>query len=274
MNIGWFYRYAPDNLGYPNVHGPIDYIPFWTCSSHDVDWMLTRVDWDYAGYFMWINEPNTGPQFPGGCHELTDWNLAADFYIQSRAAYPNAKFIGPHTYHGNNTAHQQAMNWVIQWREAVRNHPLGNGQYPDVTGYGIHPYHTDRDQNLFYVDDYYAHMINWGEGDKELWVTEFTYCNAANIAEDIQYTVNEFENRPYVDRYAYWVDYRVTPVPSPTPTPTATPGANEDSINTTSPTVPLGWCIDPGRTISLFDPAVPGYNTLTAAGEAYRQVGR
>lgn len=267
MNIGWFYRYAPSNGPLTNVHGPIEYIPFWTCSRHTVAWMLTQVPAGYDGYFMWINEPNTGPEFPGGCPELNDVNLAAEFYILSRANYPNAKFIGPHTYHGNDQAHQQAMQWVGAWRDRVEEL---SGEYPDVTGYGIHPYHTDRDANLAYVDDYYAHMVSWGEEDKELWVTEFAYCVAATLVVDIQYTVNEFENRPYVDRYAYWVDYREPPVPPPT----VTPGASDNDIDVEPQTAPLGWCVNPENTISLFDPNVGGYNTLSATGEIYSQVGR
>ncbi|MCL4870856.1 MAG: glycoside hydrolase family protein [Anaerolineae bacterium] len=274
MNIGWFYRYGPSASG---AHGPITHIPFWPCSTLTVAYMLTKIPAGYDGYFMWLNEPNTGHE--SGCPPMQNWEAAANFYIEVRLAYPYAKFIGPHTYHGSPEAHAQAMNWVNEWREAVKNHPLGNNQYPDVAGYGIHPYSTNKNQNEFFVDDYYGQMIAWGEGNKELWVTEFTYCNLSTMADDLEYTVNAFETRTYVDRYAYWVDWRPTPTPTPTPTPigtptsTATPGANDGDSENDTPLAPMAVCVEPAtNTIALF--TGDGYNVLTQAGEIYRYLGR
>lgn len=48
------------------------------------------------------------------------------------------------------------------------------GEYPDVTGYGIHPYSTIPNENLAFIANFYTRMVYWGEGNKELWVTEFT----------------------------------------------------------------------------------------------------
>lgn len=276
MGIGWFYNYSPSLQGLNIVHGQIEFIPFWHCNNFTPTQMLTRVPATYDGYFLWLNEPDTSPEFPGGCHTLHDPVLAAGFYIEMRQTYPYAKFIGPHTYHGSDPAHQNAVNWVIQWRQEVYDYPNSTrpggiyGEYPDVAGYGIHPYHTDRNENIGYVEDFYNQMVSWGEGEKELWVTEFTYCNVQTLTQDIQYTVNALETRTYIDRYAYWQDRKMTP--TPTPIPSLTPGFDDTFDDTSQPSVPLGWCIDSGRSITLFDPDT-GWTTLTEAGEAYSEVG-
>ncbi|MCL4871721.1 MAG: glycoside hydrolase family protein [Anaerolineae bacterium] len=265
MNIGWFHRYAP-TYGQNDYHGPIQFIPYWGCNTLSVEYMVNTLGGDYAGYLIWLNEPDTG--MPDGCPPLSDPQAAADFYIAARAGLPYAKFIGPHTYHGNPAAHNRAMNWMREWRDKVRDHPNGNGQYPDVTGYGIHPYSTDPLENMTFVDNFYNQMVDWGEGEKELWVTEFAYCDEDSLTADITYTVNAFETRTYVDRYAYWVDWR--PTPTPAPILTVTPGAN-DNDDSESPLVPMGYCVELENTIPLFR---PGFNTLTTAGETYRHLGR
>ena len=266
MNIGWFYRYAP-TYGQNNYHGPIQFIPYWGCNTLSVEYMVNTLGGDYAGYLIWLNEPDTG--MPDGCPPLSDPEAAADFYIEARNHLPYAKFIGPHTYHANLGAHLRAMAWVSEWRQKVKDHPQGNGQYPDVTGYGIHPYSTNKDNNLLYVANYYNQMVAWGEGDKELWVTEFAYCdtNENDLKVNITETVYAFETRAYVDRYAYWVDWRPTPIPPPL---TPTPGANDSDEAILEG--PLAYCVHPAEnTIPLF---APGFNTLSPAGETYRHLGR
>ncbi|MCL4870438.1 MAG: hypothetical protein KJ063_15850 [Anaerolineae bacterium] len=99
------------------------------------------------------------------------------------------------------------------------------------------------------------------------------------MALDLEYTVNAFETRTYVDRYAYWVDWRPTPTPTPTPTPigtpanTATPGTNDRDSENDTPLAPMAFCVEPAiNTIALF--TGDSYNVLTQAGEIYRYLGR
>lgn len=168
---------------------------------------------------------------------------AAQFFIDVRAAFPYAKIIGPHTNHGGDLAHQSAMFWVSQWRDDVEDI---TGSYPDVAGYGMHPYHPNPAKNEDYVDAYRDYMIDWEEEDKELWITEFGYCsdNFGTAASKIVNTVNTFETLDYVTRYAYWVD-------------SFGPLAVEEGLVPEVCTIPL----------------YEGYTILTETGTAYSSVG-
>jgi hypothetical protein len=119
-----------------------------------------------------------------------------------------------------------------------------------MAGYGIHPYESDAVPNLIYVDDFYNLMVSWGEGDKELWVTEWGYCITQNGAGDqVTNTVTGYESRPYVTRYSYYTNR--TPGPDPNRPQTG----------------PVCWDTD------LFDPnANPPWSALSNTGEAYRDV--
>lgn len=169
-------------------------------------------------------------------------NAAAAWYLEVRAAFPNAKFIGPHTYHFDDYTHNRALAWVAAWRTAVYN--LSNPhQYPDVAGYGMHPFTNNRIRNLAYVEAYHNLMLSWGEGNKELWISEFSYCYS-QAPENLALTVNDFEARAYVTRYAYWQDMN-------------DPQADDNPV---TPTV----CTEP-----LFT----NYTTLSTTGSTYSTVG-
>ncbi|MCL4870854.1 MAG: hypothetical protein KJ063_17995 [Anaerolineae bacterium] len=93
------------------------------------------------------------------------------------------------------------------------------------------------------------------------------FLNPSIMSDALEYTGHAFETRAYVDRYAYWVDWRPTPIPTPL---TPTPGANDS--DEAAPEGPLAYCVHPAEnTIPLF---APGFNTLTTAGETYRHLGR
>ena len=244
VSIGWFHRYAPHNDGMDlERNGQIKFIPFWPCNQFDIEYMQKHLPDGYDGYLLWLNEPETG--MGEGCPAMQTANAAAVWYIEVRAAFPNAKFIGPHTYHQDPNSHLRAMEYVDDWRDIVHNL---TGSYPDVAGYGIHLFADNKDINLDYLDDYYDMMLDWGEGNKELWITEFSYClgSPGEAAQELTETVNDLESSPYdyVSRYAYWQDM-------------ANPLAEDDPMD---PTV----CTEP-----LFD----DYTTLSATGTAYSQVG-
>ncbi|MCL4869908.1 MAG: hypothetical protein KJ063_13145 [Anaerolineae bacterium] len=62
------------------------------------------------------------------------------------------------------------------------------------------------------------------------------------MSDALEYTVYTFETRTYVDRYAYWVDWRPTPIPTPL---TSTPGANDS--DEAIPEGPLAYCARPAE---------------------------
>ena len=202
MGISWFHRFAPHNDGYLPINGQIEFVPFWKCNQFNPQYMVDHLPAGYDGYLLWLNEPETG--WDDGCPPMRDPEVAAEWYIIARATFPDAKFIGPHTYHFDGATHARALAWVTAWRDYV--YDLSNPhQYPDVTGYGIHLYTNIKDLNLQYLDDYHNMMLNWGEGNKELWISEFSYCYS-QAPEKLSLTVSAFESLAHVTRYAYWQD--------------------------------------------------------------------
>lgn len=241
VGIGWFHYYTPHLDGMDlERNGQIEFVPFWKCTQFDVEYMQKHLPDGYDGYLLWLNEPETG--LADGCPVMQSASAAAVWYVEIRAAFPNIKFIGPHTYHQNLGSHLRTMEYVTDWRDIV--HDL-TGSYPDVAGYGIHLFTDNKDTNLAYLDEYYDMMLDWGEGNKELWITEFSYCGL-NAPLNLQNTVNDLESELYdhVTRYAYWQDMD-------------DPLAEDDPMDPTVCTVPL------------FD----DYITLSATGTAYSQVG-
>jgi hypothetical protein len=202
MGISWFHRFSPHNDGFLPINGQIEFVPFWKCNQFDPEYMLDHLPAGYNGYILWLNEPETG--WNDGCPPMRDPEVAAEWYLIARATFPDAKFIGPHTYHFDSGTHNRALAWVAAWRTAVYNLSSPH-QYPDVTGYGMHPYTNDLEDNLQYIEDYHNLMLSWGEASKELWISEFSYCYS-QAPERLSLTVSVFESLSYVTRYAYWQD--------------------------------------------------------------------
>ncbi len=186
---------------------------------------------------------------------------AAQIYVQIRNAFPQAKIIGPNLSIGGGSLYTP-VDFVSQWRTEVYNL---TGQYPDVAGYGLHRYHPQPQETLNRLSGFYSAMQEWGEGNKELWLTEFGFCeewesngvggpNYDHI-EALVELVNDLESPQYdfVDRYAYYTTRQRQIVKPGQPTPT-----------------PASWeiCLDGPPDLYL------RYSTtLSERGEAYKDVG-
>ena len=261
LQISWFHNWN-SKINYERfVPSHLDYIPFLWCDFDDktpptnlLNRAINELGTDYAGYLLFLNEPDLGVQY-GQCG-LTDPNDAAAFYVETRYTFPEAKLIGPHNFH-DVSWHSSAIDWVTEWRQAVYNYTCSGSNpypnevpcgYPEMAGYGIHPYEGTTAENIQFIDDFYNLMVSWGESDKELWVTEWGYCiTQGDAGIQVTNTVSEFENRPFVTRYAYFTN--------------RTPGLGPNM----PPTGPDCWDTD------LFDPfANPPWSTLSNTGAPYR----
>lgn len=125
---------------------------------------------DYRGYLIWLNEPNepfTQCGFADGNHTLTLPELAneaADFYISTRQELPHAKLIAGNIF----SPTPEYLIWFTLFREAVL---AKTGAYPQVAGWGIHPY----GQSLQAVQDVVNEACDMARqwGSEKIWVTEW-----------------------------------------------------------------------------------------------------
>lgn len=122
--------------------------------------MLENLPRDFAGIIFFFNEPDLpAPQ----CDR--DPEFVADTYIWLRETFPNAKIVGPmysHTdgYHG----------WA-EFRE-FRAHVIAKtGLPPDLFAYSLHDY--DQAPNVMLLESLLGLMEEWGDGDKNVYVTEY-----------------------------------------------------------------------------------------------------
>lgn len=181
---------------------------------------------DYDGYLLIFNEPNFFNSNNPQCDKHPD--EAAQIYVQIRTAFPDAKIVGPNLSEGGGYS---AINYVNLWREEVLEL---TGQYPELAGYGVHSYRGNHADTLDFLSIFYQAMQSWGDGDKELWLTEFGYCEEFGVGHEQQIAelVNSLESTEYdfVSRYAYYTtrQKRVIEPGDPTPTPASWEICNSD----------------------------------------------
>ncbi len=268
FHASWYHNWGP-NPSDP-IASFVEFVPFSWCDPQPA---IDALPPDYAGYLLFQNEP----ELQGQCGtlagpELTaiptpdQWNRrvdhAAERYITLRAAFPNAKLIGPNLAYSNPDPERMMSRFVADWREKV--HDLDNS-YPVVAGYALH-FYTDTNNAKAQLTDFCARMAEWGETDKEIWVTEFGFGNEWGIDKaDVKTAVHALADLfargtglppgCRVARYAYYTTRQRLPVLLPgTPTP------------------PVG----PTRTtweIAYTDLYCRHFTTLTWTGEAYRDFG-
>ncbi len=216
--ISWYYDYTIlANAAYVNQHPSAEFVPHLYCdhpkANPDVDALAEAVALlgsDYDGYLLWINEPELGEEY-NQCG-LTDSYEAAQFYIDTKAAFPNAKLIGP-----NNAFQAQlapyTVIWLTNWRNAVydltcnQSAPIPCG-YPEMAAYGMHIFDENYVENMALVDDYYSVLTEeWGLEDPLIWITEMTFCY--DIPEHVQELVDSIyglESRAFVERYVFFTN--------------------------------------------------------------------
>lgn len=217
FSISWYLNYilepspqlAPQRL---------QFIPFLWCAyppggDHNTDMLAQAVaalGRNYDGYLLFLNEPELGGVY-GQC-ALTDVNAAADFYIRTRQQLPQARLVGPHSAYDDNIK-GHTFTWLHDWREAVRSKTCAHPEYglpcgyPQNVAYGAHLFGESAANNLRLVDELHAQLIQWGEGYKQVWVTEFTFCyDVVGHDQELETTVMGFEVLPYVGRYAFYTN--------------------------------------------------------------------
>ena len=179
---GWYYRWwdVPDCP--PST---AEHVPMWGWPGQG--WYYGA---GYQGYALFCNEPDR----PDQCNK-TPAQLAA-LWVQFRVLCPYCRMIVLNVSRCDNTT------YYSQWREAVRSL---TGSYPVVTGYGCHSYDT-RAGILAQVQAMRNWMVSTGEGDKQLWITEFArtwqWGGSQLSVADLQAVINQFEAWPWLSRYA------------------------------------------------------------------------
>ena len=237
LHVRWYHDWG--------TSGPVDsefmeFIPFIWCdygtsspydppnseSTNLIKLAQTNLDPDYDGYLLIFNEPNFFNSNNPQCDKHPD--EAAQIYVQIRNAFPNAQIVGPNL---SESGLYSAIDYVELWRTEVLNL---TGQYPNVVGYGVHSYRLNHNSTLNFLNDFYQAMQTWGEGEKELWLTEFGFCKewGPTHVDELAELVNDMESSTYdfVTRYAYYTTRQkeVIPPGDPTPTPATWEICNSD----------------------------------------------
>jgi hypothetical protein len=237
LHVRWYHDWG--------TTGPVDtqfmeFVPFISCdfgaqspyegrSAKQVNLIQQAVQdlgTNYDGYLLIFNEPNFFNASNPQCDKHPD--EAAQIYVDIRNAFPNAKIVGPNLSEGGGYS---AINYVELWRQEVFNL---TGDYPDLAGYGVHIYRLNHNSALNFLNDFHQAMQTWGDGDKELWLTEFGFCNewGPTHTDEFRSLVEDLESSAYdfVTRYAYYTTRQkdVIAPGDPTPTPASWEICNSD----------------------------------------------
>jgi hypothetical protein len=241
FDISWYYNWGfdPPDAEYRMTVGG-EFIPMQWCEDY-----FPSTPIDYSGYLLFLNEPNRSDQCGG--HIGNNLEIAVDLYEDVLYYYPNAKLIGPNISFQPYGPNNSYAGYLEAWRNEVLSRP-GPPRLPD--GYGIHLYSSPGGITAEQVAQAFCDkLFEWGELDKELWVTEFRWANdwvnptwpaptqEAFIATQVSNQFGFFDNGLQVGtpsasetckitRYS-WYTNRLGPVILPgTPTPIATPVSN------------------------------------------------
>ena len=216
--LGWYTRYALSDLNSLRKQNPgAVFVPLMWCdhpkndpTASSLQEMLDLYGPDYSGYVIWVNEPELGAPY-NQC-DLTNVYEAAQYYIDTKSALPQAKLVGTNNaFDANITPY--TLSWLNNWRAAVLdltcNHPspLPCG-YPEMYAYGMHLFGESAALNLQLLDQYYGILHNnWGIADPRIWVTEMTFCmNNPAHAQEMADTIFGFESRAFLERYSFWTN--------------------------------------------------------------------
>jgi hypothetical protein len=229
FHVRWYHDWGTSG---PVDHQHMEFIPFIKCdygtvSPYDspsagstdlIALAINNLDPDYDGYLLILNEPNFFNSSNPQCDKHPD--EAAQIYVHIRDAFPNAKIVGPNL---SEDGLYSAIEYVELWRAEVLNL---TGDYPDVSGYGIHSYRLNHNSTLNSLNDFHQAMQAWGEGAKELWLMEFGFCGlwGETHADEFEMLVDELESVDYdfVTRYAYYTTRQRDVIDPGDPTPTLT----------------------------------------------------
>jgi hypothetical protein len=221
FHITWYYNWGltPPALNTATVGA--EFIPMQWCRNGMPDpdnpascpGFLSK---DYTGYLLFMNEPELEDQCGGNLTSTNKVISAAEVYSDVVAAFPNAKLIGPNFAYTTYGPSGQPTAFHEEWRDLVESMDL-----PLPYGYGIHLYPTpthpfDADE---WIQAYCNKLYEWGELDKELWVTEFGWSN--------EWVLGTSEPTRQADMYTRIPDlfgFLETGLPVGTPTPNAEPG--------------------------------------------------
>lgn len=250
FNLGWYQTqsvYPPDD--HPTYHWPAtvggEFIPFDPCIVNPTSYP-PHLSKDYTGYMLFLNEPDND-QDPIQCGYQIDANpiTAAEIYSDLVTKYPNAKLIGPNlTYARYN---ESITGFLEAWRAEVISMGL-----PLPHGYGIHLYPKPLQETASeWTQAYCDKLYEWGELDKELWVTEFGWSNGWVFPSDPVPTQQATINENIDEQFGFFE----TGLTAGTPTPGAEPNCqitryawytNRIRIGLTvtpdvTPTAPVGY---------------------------------
>ncbi len=216
--LGWYANYSlTDREDLFTQNPSSEFTPHMWCNFSkgnpdelSIPRMLELYGADYDGWLIWINEPELGETYDQ-C-PLKDVYEAAQFYIDTKATFPYAKLVGPNNaFDANITPY--TLSWLESWRAAVWdltcNHPAAIPcGYPEMSAWGMHLFGESAELNLQLLDEYHTLLVEeWGVADPQIWITEMTFCydNPAHVAE-LTATLDGFESRSYVQRYAFWAN--------------------------------------------------------------------
>jgi hypothetical protein len=220
LNVSWIYNWdlepskwdvsspLSDFHASDMLPGNVEFVPMIYCGS-EIERAENYLGADWDGYLLFLNEPWTGTDCEDPPRPKTTQEVA-EAYVAIRDAFPQAKLIGPNIHH-NSYDPGNPPGRLAEWRDAV--YTLTEA-YPDVTGYAIHTYTGDPEQNRDLIVELHSFLADWQEVDGrtepyELWITEFGYCGDPSdqgAADNIAQTVNDLEALGYVNRYAYYAN--------------------------------------------------------------------
>ncbi len=212
MNFHWYHNWDTFPEAHVSAAIATEFIPFVWCKYSD----QVPLSVDYDGYVLFFNEPDEpGRECANHLPSLQDTALE---YVKIKYLLPKAKLIGPHI------SHEDDGEWISLWRQAVYDltcdpnnpppYPVPCG-YPDVAGYGFHHYNGSEEAEDK-LEDFCNYMKDWGELDKELWITEFGFGNfwpnpptrsTQEVIEIVEVWENGFDTGSghcEVNRYAYF----------------------------------------------------------------------
>jgi hypothetical protein len=122
----------------------------------------------YAGKFLWLNEPNDHQQANLRPDE------AADFYVETIAAFPHAQLIGPQMSFYNEMKWEADANWLRAWHDGVWQR---TGQGARLWATAVHNYVQDTAGHIQAHENWVGLLNELGYGRLPLWVTEWGISN-------------------------------------------------------------------------------------------------
>jgi hypothetical protein len=214
---------------------PADYAQF----GRFMGQLATRYKGRVAAYELW-NEPNLGREWRGDTLDPARFvALVAQGAAAVRAADPDAVIIsGAPAVTGINDGVEATDDRVFlrgmyaagiaQWVDGIGAHPYGFANPPDESWQDaehVASSHNEHSSFFFYdtLEDYHAIMLEYGDADRQIWVTEFGWPSVENMGEmdtmgweygrevseeqQAEYIVRAYrmgEERPWVGRMFLW----------------------------------------------------------------------